>query len=164
VQCQPIGQCPSYLASRRLQLCQNLLCQYLNSCWCEVWMFPKAHLTTCPNDIRLGDGSTRHCTVFLLRGKYKASLFSITNLNRPLIHPLRSSELNNSGIDVRTQTEHVNASFICLTWSSASSPLSRAQHSKLRLRLRMNRPEVQCLQKLSSSSLLSLPLATLALW
>jgi len=96
-------------------------------------MFPKAHLSTCPNDIRLGDGSTRHCTVFLLRGKYKASLFSIMNLNRPIIHPLRSSELNNSGIDVRTRIENVNSSLICLKWSSASNPIATAQHGKLRL-------------------------------
>jgi len=56
---------------------------------------PKAPLSTCP-DISLGNVSTRHCVIFLLRGKDKASLFSITNLNCPLIHTLRSSELNNS--------------------------------------------------------------------
>jgi len=42
---------------------------------------PKAPLSTCPNDISFGNVSTRHCAIFLLRGKDKASLFSITNLN-----------------------------------------------------------------------------------
>ena len=76
--------CPVFML--RLGLPQYQLC-----------VLPKAPLPNCPNNTRLGNGSARHFTVFLLRGKDWAASFVITTQNEPLIYPLRSrsSELNN---------------------------------------------------------------------